>query len=427
MGTCCFAPTQESISLTPKHKINATKCSKKFPSGKQYNIKANTNSRSKTITYSGSNAVSSSSKTARHFRSMDMSKMKVASLSGENGVPSSSTARSLPTSGSKCSTALTSNMPTSLLLFNAASCSTTISSAKSVAQIKEEFKFIDQYSPLLTLLCKANSAEERKLILANTRLGRDQTLTRSRSGADICSLVISTHDLLTRRRVEKQRKGPLPPDHRTIIQPPFSNMDLIVSTIYLTGMYGLTKENFRDCKIGLVINATIEYPLIRSSTVESYRVPVEDDPDDNISIYFEDVVDLIESMRRNGRSTVIHCAAGVSRSATIVLAYLLKYSNLTLHEAFILTYATRPCIRPNMAFFRSLTEFERKYPKEDSNRTYMVEVKDATTGLTVCVPDFYPEEYPLLYQKALQKLQYKPRTPNADSRNNNNVKNSQQK
>ncbi|KAI2811755.1 hypothetical protein BLOT_002933 [Blomia tropicalis] len=301
MGTCCFAPTQESISLTPKHKINATKCSKKFPSGKQYNIKANTNSRSKTITYSGSNAVSSSSKTARHFRSMDMSKMKVASLSGENGVPSSSTARSLPTSGSKCSTALTSNMPTSLLLFNAASCSTTISSAKSVAQIKEEFKFMDQYSPLLTLLCKANSAEERKLILANTRLGRDQTLTRSRSGADICSLVISTHDLLTRRRVEKQRKGPLPPDHRTIIQPPFSNMDLIVSTIYLTGMY------------------------------------------------------------------------------------------------------------------------------EDSNRTYMVEVKDATTGLTVCVPDFYPEEYPLLYQKALQKLQYKPRTPNADSRNNNNVKNSQQK
>ncbi|KAJ3070630.1 hypothetical protein HDU98_006330, partial [Podochytrium sp. JEL0797] len=56
----------------------------------------------------------------------------------------------------------------------------------------------------------------------------------------------------------------------------------------------------------------------------------------------------------------IHCHAGVSRSSTIVLAYLMRFQHLTLYEAWLLTYKARPIIRPNEGFARALQDLERE-------------------------------------------------------------------
>jgi protein-tyrosine phosphatase len=48
----------------------------------------------------------------------------------------------------------------------------------------------------------------------------------------------------------------------------------------------------------------------------------------------------------------------VSRSATIVLAYLLKYHHNTLNEAFFFLMEKRPQIWPNEGFLTQLLRYE---------------------------------------------------------------------
>lgn len=55
----------------------------------------------------------------------------------------------------------------------------------------------------------------------------------------------------------------------------------------------------------------------------------------------------------------MHCYAGVSRSATCVIAYLMQERELSFEDAFSFASKRRPVIFPNMGFQRQLTEFER--------------------------------------------------------------------
>ncbi len=50
--------------------------------------------------------------------------------------------------------------------------------------------------------------------------------------------------------------------------------------------------------------------------------------------------------------------SGVSRSATIVLAYLMKYHHNTLKEAYFYLVEKRPQIRPNDGFLVQLIRYE---------------------------------------------------------------------
>lgn len=52
-------------------------------------------------------------------------------------------------------------------------------------------------------------------------------------------------------------------------------------------------------------------------------VPVDDISSASIIDHFETTFDFIDRVRKNG-NLLVHCMAGISRSATIVIAYLMK-------------------------------------------------------------------------------------------------------
>lgn len=60
----------------------------------------------------------------------------------------------------------------------------------------------------------------------------------------------------------------------------------------------------------------------------------------------------------NGGNTLVHCVAGVSRSVSVCLAYLIKYHNMSLMKAYQWIERRRPCIQPNNSFFKQLIDFE---------------------------------------------------------------------
>ena len=75
-------------------------------------------------------------------------------------------------------------------------------------------------------------------------------------------------------------------DIRKCYSPPLNNFDKLTSYLYLTSIGGVTRENISKYNITMIINATIEWPLLQIETITSYRVPVEDSDNDDISIYF---------------------------------------------------------------------------------------------------------------------------------------------
>src|SRR6218665_1682920 len=197
-----------------------------------------------------------------------------------------------------------------------------------------------------------------------------------------------THCLMTKIQLEKMRRNKkLSPDIGIIIRPPFSNFDRINDNLFLTSIGGLTTENIQSKKITCIINCTWELALLNVKEIDSIRVPIDDDPDENILIFIDDVCDIIKQVSdKNGRS-VVHCMAGASRSSTFVIAYLIKYQNMTLRNAFCYVNATRECCRPNLGFMKQLMMFETHIRNECS--VTMLTIRDQTSQAVAVVPEFY--------------------------------------
>lgn len=56
----------------------------------------------------------------------------------------------------------------------------------------------------------------------------------------------------------------------------------------------------------------------------------------------------------------MHCHAGVSRSATVCMAYIMKTLNYDLKSAYDFVKSRRPCVSPNLHFMGQLLEFEKR-------------------------------------------------------------------
>lgn len=82
---------------------------------------------------------------------------------------------------------------------------------------------------------------------------------------------------------------------------------------------------------------------------------------ENISRYFRDAAqyihDALESNGTNGGRVLIHCLAGISRSAAITIAYLMLFRGLSLVDA-ARTVRLRRYIRPNEGFLKQLVELD---------------------------------------------------------------------
>lgn len=112
----------------------------------------------------------------------------------------------------------------------------------------------------------------------------------------------------------------------------------------------LTEEEYEDYMI-----ARDDFPGI-----EWTRFVVDDDPSEKISRYFYDAAIIIMKALGENKNVMVHCAAGMSRSPTLVIAYLMIANQWTYEEAFGFVKRKRPLAEPNIGFVRQLKELETK-------------------------------------------------------------------
>ncbi|KAM4576501.1 dual specificity protein phosphatase 26-like isoform 1-T1 [Odontesthes bonariensis] len=86
-------------------------------------------------------------------------------------------------------------------------------------------------------------------------------------------------------------------------------------------------------------------------------IDARDSCDYDLSINFQVAADFIHRALSRGGKVLVHCHVGVSRSATLVLAYLMLKQNLTLVEAICAVKNNRGVI-PNRGFLRQLIKLD---------------------------------------------------------------------
>jgi len=92
--------------------------------------------------------------------------------------------------------------------------------------------------------------------------------------------------------------------------------------------------------------------------IQFMHVKAADITSTNLIDDFEKCIDFIDGQEG---ATIVHCQAGISRSATVCLAYLIKTRGYTLDEAFDFLKTCRSCIGPNFGFLGQLKIFEQKH------------------------------------------------------------------
>ena len=130
----------------------------------------------------------------------------------------------------------------------------------------------------------------------------------------------------------------------------------ITNTIYLGNMYAASnKKKLKELGIKKILtvmsNCDNEY---NPKTFIHKTIEVDDDFNTNLIKYFKECFDFIEGDDK----VFVHCAAGMSRSPTIVIAYLMWKKKIFLDQALTLVKNKRPEVSPNYNFMEQLKKFE---------------------------------------------------------------------
>ena len=135
------------------------------------------------------------------------------------------------------------------------------------------------------------------------------------------------------------------------------NIDKITDKIYLGGIDGANEINYLKQEgithilslAGKIFSINYEKGTFITKIIE-----IMDFTDENIFKYFKECIQFIE----NSKKIYIHCMAGVSRSASIVIAYLMYKEHKKYFQIYSEVKKKRNIIKPNFGFVFQLKYFE---------------------------------------------------------------------
>ena len=136
----------------------------------------------------------------------------------------------------------------------------------------------------------------------------------------------------------------------------FDGSEIIPNKLFLGNYYSATqKEELK--KRGVTHILMVGYLLheFYPEDFEYANIEIDDDERENIFKYFYTCINFIEK----SKICFVHCQAGMSRSASIVIAYVMYKLKLKFEEAFDYVKKRREYIYPNEGFKLQLMDFER--------------------------------------------------------------------
>lgn len=124
--------------------------------------------------------------------------------------------------------------------------------------------------------------------------------------------------------------------------------------LYLGGADAAAPEILRALRVRRVVRLYGGPPDVRDPAVSYHVLPALDTPGFDIRPMAVEAARLLKRARARGESVLVHCHAGISRSATAVLLFLMTEYRLPLADALPGLREIRPCVSPNSGFMEFL-------------------------------------------------------------------------
>ena len=130
----------------------------------------------------------------------------------------------------------------------------------------------------------------------------------------------------------------------------------------VTDLKNLKITNIINCSGDLCENLTPESSLLN---IDYLTLNIRDNVSENIESLFFKCINYINKVKENNGRVLIHCYKGVSRSVSIVIAYLIYLYRWTYDEAFDFVQSKRSIANPNIGFYLQLKTFHKRLTLEN--------------------------------------------------------------
>ncbi|XP_049778831.1 uncharacterized protein LOC126175859 isoform X1 [Schistocerca cancellata] len=107
-----------------------------------------------------------------------------------------------------------------------------------------------------------------------------------------------------------------------------------------------------------ILNVTREIDNFFPGMFNYQNIRVYDDEKTDLLKHWDNTFRYITSAKKEGSKVLVHCKMGVSRSASVVIAYAMKAYNWDYKKAFEYVKQKRSCIKPNTSFISQLETYQ---------------------------------------------------------------------
>jgi len=130
----------------------------------------------------------------------------------------------------------------------------------------------------------------------------------------------------------------------------------------------LNDKWLKEKNITVVFNASKDIPF-SPRIQKQYRIPVDDNlqPEEirNMTLWSHETVYKVMKEHNEGKTILIHCFAGMQRSAAIVGMYLIAKKGMTWNQVISYIQSIRPiAFKPQANFKESLIAFDKSYHED---------------------------------------------------------------
>lgn len=127
----------------------------------------------------------------------------------------------------------------------------------------------------------------------------------------------------------------------------------IIDNIFLGSAFNAAnQESFQKYGIERVLNVTKEIPCVFPDDYEYHRIGVRDTRDSFLHHHFEESLEFLT--KEPSKKVLVHCYMGSSRSASVVIYYLMKIHKMSYQEALDFTHSKREAVNLNQNFANEL-------------------------------------------------------------------------
>ncbi|KAJ6639861.1 Protein phosphatase Slingshot [Pseudolycoriella hygida] len=133
----------------------------------------------------------------------------------------------------------------------------------------------------------------------------------------------------------------------------------IFDHVYLGSEWNASNlEELQKNGVRHILNVTREIDNFFPGMFDYFNIRVYDDEKTNLLKHWDNTFKYITRARKEGSKVLVHCKMGVSRSASVVIAYAMKAFSWNFDQAMIHVKKKRNCIKPNKSFLSQLETYE---------------------------------------------------------------------